>query len=365
MSSSSEINSLEILFITVASNKIGFGHLSRCLALASYARSCGAKVKFHIFGSLTAQSKIGADGYGCSFLPEKNISSVSGEWFKSKEIESDVIITDVLYPGFAENCHNPEGFFQYIRSKTRMSVALDVLGNFTIVKNLPQLDVDLVILPYINPQFEKPISSRWELLEGAKYAILPQQYANLPQRLHRPSGNRVMITCGGSDLKSFTPKILKELELVEQKMEIRAIIGPLFENDLINEIAALAKESRHDMKLVHAPSSLLHDMLWCDIAISASGLTKYELASSGTPSLIFSIDDFSHKVNQSFVEKEIVVNLGVGILPDVLLRKTVELLDNVEKRIKLASKSRSLVDGKGAQRLSEKIAQVYLDSGVY
>jgi len=351
LSSSSEINSLEILFITVASNTIGFGHLSRCLALASYARSCGAKVKFHIFGSLIAQSKIEADGYRCSFLPGKNLSSVSGEWFKSNEIESDVIITDVLYPGFAENCHNPEGLFQYIRSKTRMSVALDVLGNFTIVKNLRQLDVDFVIMPYVGPEFETPISSRWELLEGAKYALLPLQYANLPQRLHRPGGNRVLITCGGSDPKSFTPKILKGLELVERELEIRVIIGPLFNNDLINEIASLAGESRHRVEIVNAPNSLLHEMLWCDVAISASGLTKYELAASGTPSLLFSIDGFQDEINRSFLAEGIAINLGVGISKDVLVKKIVDLLDDLELRVKLATISKKIVDGRGIERL--------------
>ena len=67
----SGLGSKNILFITVASNEIGFGHLNRCLALASYASSCGAKVKFLVFGSKTAQTKVEQLKYSCTLLSMK------------------------------------------------------------------------------------------------------------------------------------------------------------------------------------------------------------------------------------------------------------------------------------------------------
>jgi len=44
-----------VLFVSAASSDVGFGHLSRCLSLASYAQLCGADIEFLVFGDLDAK----------------------------------------------------------------------------------------------------------------------------------------------------------------------------------------------------------------------------------------------------------------------------------------------------------------------
>jgi UDP-2,4-diacetamido-2,4,6-trideoxy-beta-L-altropyranose hydrolase len=345
------LNAMRIRFVSAASNAVGFGHLNRCISLAKYARKCGAQVDFLVFGNLAAEAKVVNTGFSCVLLDESDISSV--EWLRVGGLRADVVIVDILYCGFFASA-TPLLLFRSLRNLGSLIVAIDVLGEESIAQQLPDLDADIVISPYVaSPSCLQ--ATRWRYLEGADYALLGQEYANLPPRRQRLNANCVLVSCGGSDPNGFTCEVIHGLEKVPKLLEIRVVVGPMFSAASKFKLELLAASSRHQIFLLTSPSTLLNEMLWCDLAICSNGLTKYELAASATPALLFSIDLHHDMVNRPFADEQTSIDLGVGVSPARLAREASRILSSHSLRSFMAEKGVALLDGMGTERLFGEI----------
>ena len=343
---------LRILFATVASQAVGFGHLSRCLALAAHAQKRHANIDFLVFGCKAAEERIKAMGIASILLDVSAMNA--GDWPQTAHLQADAVIADLLFPAFDRVCRDVEGLFGRLRDLGRHLTAIDVLGEASLVRRYPEIPADVMVSPYVSLPVETS-GCRWRFLEGARYAMLSPDYTGLAARTQRSIASRVLVSCGGSDPKGYTAEVLKGLENLKQRLEIKVVIGPMFDAALRQKIQVLGNGSRHAVSLVDAPSSLRSEMLWCDLAIGANGLTKYELAATATPALLFSIDAHHDEVNRPFAAKKTAVHLGIGIFAESVCREAERLLGDFALRSELAASGSALVDGLGAQRLFDEI----------
>jgi spore coat polysaccharide biosynthesis predicted glycosyltransferase SpsG len=267
---------------------------------------------------------------------------------------ADVVISDVIDSAFFTRVQAPAQVFGQLRQLGRLAVAFDTLGEQSLHVRMPEAAVDLVVVPYVAPQ-ASTAGGGWRMLQGARYAVLPAEYAGLPVRAVRAVADRVLISCGGSDPQGHTLTVMQGLEALTPRLHVKIAVGPLFSDRLRTQIEGVAADSKHQVELMQAPVSLLEPMLWCDLAIAASGLTKYELAASRTPALLFSIDRAHDEINQPFAALGTALDLGIDIRLASVARAARSLLANAEKRQAMADIGGNLVDGQGIARLTAEI----------
>jgi UDP-2,4-diacetamido-2,4,6-trideoxy-beta-L-altropyranose hydrolase len=351
----------KFLFVCIASEEVGFGHLRRCITLARFFERKGGYTEFLVFGNQDAQLIVGDADYPCFFVPTnfKENDSCANQDVLQLVGGFDAIIADFSHNTFFSwaNFVFDDGANTILENINGMVLALDSLGEISLIENYHDPNIQLRVVPY---EVDECIPHEsWRTLVGAKYAILPDSLNNFSEsRVIRKIANRILVTCGGSDPTHLTIKILEGLELLETPVEVRVAIGPLFSQRLIRGIEEATISSTYKIELLYAPDDLIDSMLWCDLAVSTSGLTKYELAASGTPSILVSIDSFHERINQPFAKKGSSYSLGFEFTKEHLAGNVEYLLENQQKREAMADIGRSLVDGSGAERIFREIEEV-------
>ena len=103
-------------------------------------------------------------------------------------------------------------------------------------------------------------------------------------------------------------------------------------------------------------------MAMADLAVASFGVTAYELACVGVPSILFSISEDHAKSASYLAENGVAINLAPNIVnfeEEVFLAMT-KLLKDEEKLLAMSSAGINLFDGYGAVRIAQKLEQIKL-----
>lgn len=340
--------------------EIGYGHLKRCLVVAGRLRERGKEVFFLLVGDLAASAEIKKAGFDLVETPKETsfLEQINAiELYDYKNI--GITIIDIAHKRAIQDS---EGLALYLKKLTNKSftVFIDSFGAQSARENISKLFCNILVSPYAGEQKSTKQINHTELL-GVDYFVLDMAYQNYRKKNIRKLANRILITCGGSDLNSISSKILSTLNSDKKiTLDIKVIVGSGFSSELNKILLKLTKNSPHNVDLVLSPDDLSSEMSWCDIAISTSGLTKYELAATGTPAILISIDSSHDAVNQHFTSEKSVLDLGdVKNVSDVKLLNSVwKLLENKNERERQSLVGQNFINANGTDNLIEEILKI-------
>ncbi len=363
------MTSCHFILRTDASESTGMGHFFRCFALAKKIEEAGYNAHF-IFKYVSEKvlTILKEEGISSEVVPE-GISWSEEIPILGKSVsqyETRIVILDNAHlKAFSQL----EGFAEYtslLGGVFKGTVLIDGYKQTSFVGAGIDLDLDLVITPYHGEVPTTDHLSNVKSLSGTKYIVFQDDFCRFynQEKTISEKASKVLVTFGGSDPFNITPHVLEGISsITDRVLEVGVVIGPNFSKSLKQKIQSTIAGVEHQWKLVEALDSLASWIEWADVAISATGLTKYELALLGTPGMFLSIDSAHMEMNSSFEAVEAGRHLGVfdSVTKEKIKESLVELLENPSMRKTMAANGMALVDSHGSDRILNAIKMEILN----
>jgi spore coat polysaccharide biosynthesis protein SpsF len=321
--------------------RIGMGHVTRSLAIAAELRDAHAwGVVFAVASGDAAVDAIRRAGFGV----ERARGGDEAAWLEAvlAARAPDALVLDV-----------------------RTALSRDVVarwrarGVVTVVVDDAsdrRLAAGLAFFPPV-PQVRRLDWTGFtgRLLAGWEWVPLRRSFADPPSR-DEGRGTRVLVTMGGSDPAGLTARALAALDLVAAELTVDVVVGAAFRG--AEALASRLESFRHPATVHRDVADPAPLMRGATLAIAALGVTAYELAACGAPSLLLSLTDDHAESASAFAEAGIALSLGVHTaVTDAAIARGVEvLLADATRRAAMGACARSVVDGRGAARIAAEIA---------
>jgi spore coat polysaccharide biosynthesis protein SpsF len=185
---------------------------------------------------------------------------------------------------------------------------------------------------------------------GWEWALLGFDPAHYRREENRSGPLQMIVTMGGADPKDFTRLALQAVRQMSTPPKARFVIGPNFADPgaLANEIEAAGFEALND---VADPAA---EFVRADLALISFGVTAYEMAALGVPSLYLALSEDHARSSSAFCQA------GMGDIvdpdPDSIALALARLNADEDRRHAMSKAGRTLIDGKGAQRIAAELA---------
>lgn len=320
-------------------SSIGMGHIMRTLVLAKELAKYNevfyiCRTEDNTLFNIGDKYKNGLDKiYQYGF----RIKLVREEYLIEdlKKINSDLLITD--------SYDVDEMYFNETKKVFKNTAYIDDM-------NLMFFNVDFIINQNINAgDFNYKTNNDTKLMLGPEYIMLREEFRNAPKKKINRIVEDIMVTVGGGDPYYITEKFLGYINGLKYKFHV--VVGPSFTN-----IDELKKLQDHRIKFYYN-ADMYSIMQKCDLAISACGSTVYELCACGVPTLGIIIADNQEKIGIKLDELGIIKNLGWydKINKGKFIKSIRDICENYDTRVCMSNKGRSIIDGKGVERIVQEL----------
>ncbi len=325
------------------SSKIGTGHVARSLTLAQEFSRRGVESVFclkDVDGLLS--DEISRKGFQVSRIP---VSASFKEDAKCFTLTFEKYhCQGAVLDGYDFN----QNYLESVRASIPFILSIDDLAETVFCS-------DMVLNQNINATakiYEGKVSSRIKLLLGPAYALLREEFNKLhavPKDFSRVKN--ILVTFGGADPHNVTLKAIRALERLCGDFRITVVVGVSNPHEQeIKNYTALSKSQIHVLKNVDHMGELMVD---ADMAISSGGSTSWELCCLGVPTLQIMLAENQRNVITGLDERGVTINLGwhEDVTEEMIHQGAANLMADGDKRRAMSSRGKSLVDGRGAERV--------------
>lgn len=323
---------------------IGLGHIIRCLTLAEGLKERDIQSIF-ITKDIdpNVKKKVIGKGHLIEGLPfgidlEDDLRLTIN---LVKQHQPDLVVTD----SYEIDQH-------YLEQLKKLNVTL------MSIDDLAQLHFcsDIVLNQNIGAKASDYSTERYtKLLLGPQYALLRKEIRDRDfAKKTKSVAENILITPGGSDSDNQTLKVVKALKGIKNDIKVTVVMGPNYQyEELLREEIGV----NNRFFLVRDPQDIFDLMDKTDIAISAGGITCYELACLGIPNIILVLADNQKKTAVGLQDYSTSINLGwfEDVTEEGIKEAVEDLIKNREKREAMSKKGKELVDGRGVERVVEEI----------
>ena len=339
---------MRILIRCDASMSLGAGHVMRCLTLADVLAAAGCQVHFACrSGPGDLQQQIAQRGHEVHALlvpdPRRDIEAalswqddIEALW-KALPAHLDFAWCVVDHYGLGHEWETA------VRLRARRVLAIDDLDT-------RQHAVDLLLDQNLTAQARTialPDAAR--VLAGPRFALLRPAFAKPRTECHGPI-RRVLVSFGGVDAAGETLKVLTAL-IDFPELQVDVVAGPA--NPHWFELVERC-QGRPDWRLWQYVEDFAGLLREADLAIGAGGGTAWERACLGIPSLCVSLAPNQRANAEALAIAGAHLYLGDAAQVSVAgYRAAVRTLQaSPGLRQSLATRGRTLVDGRGASRVA-------------
>ncbi|HAZ10370.1 MAG TPA: hypothetical protein DCY56_04615 [Candidatus Omnitrophica bacterium] len=357
-----------VLFRADGSNKLGTGHIMRCLTFAHWLKKNGVPSvlvtkdydRNIVDLSRSFNCKVEMISGAYSFKEDANITNALADRYRA-----DVIISDMNNADTLTRVKEYIEYLEILKNDNKFSIVIDGFGSECISAKT-RIPSDITVIPYFGSEDGIYMGrDKTQYLLGSKYFIFREEFIKVTKikRKIKKNANNVLVTMGGSDPFRITIKVVKALGCMNKPfLNLKVILGAAFNSLAKKEIKAILEKFRGDYKIIENCNNMAELMLWSDLVIINGGLTKYEAAITGTPTFVVSHSEAEKKIMKDFQKGGSAIHLGYAknIKENIICEAVEDLLSNNTLRKRMSEKGRGIVDGKGADRIISRIPKELL-----
>lgn len=347
------------LLVRADANKtIASGHVKRCLSIANALSQTNTEIVF-IVSDVEAKEVLKDADYKCIVLEndyrqkEKELPIVA-KIIKEEDANGILVdsyeVTDFYLAKLAEQCA-----VAYIATMKNINFTGKLLINYTQYSRQKEFD-----------EKYSGIKKHGFLLQGERYVPLRDEFQNISYKL-RDKVEKVLITTGGSDTDNMSLAILQEC-LKQHRlsdMQYTVVVGSYFLN---TDKLEVIEKKYSQVSLKYHVTNMSELMRTHDVAVSAGGTTLFELCACGIPTVSFAMADNQLMMTRYFAERGVIPYAGderqdkAGVVRNITeqLEYWAQHIDEINT---IGKKMKSLVDGRGAERIAKKIEEMMEEHG--
>lgn len=327
---------------------IGMGHVMRCMSVAMALRQLNKEVYF-VTACEECMSVIEKEGFEVGLLStsyqdmEAELPELLG-LIKRKKAALILVDSYQVTSQYFERLHE------------QLEVAyFDDMGN--------SFPADCVINYNIyGPKME--YSQNLKQVLGASYVPLRQEFVTKCEYQVQRKVKHVLLTTGGSDpcfaAKGFTDAFLQSELMAKKDIIFHVVSGPFnqFEKDLKEAYGNNPRVCIHE-KVTNMKAL----MQTCDVVLTSAGSTIYEACALGIPMICFYFVENQRRNAEGISALTSVVNVGNYAQEEQnVCRKAKTILERCIEdygyRKQLYQDETQIVDGKGAMRIAQALAEM-------